>query len=126
MQPPVVGQEGQASEADGGEISWDIDMTEAEGAPEPEQGQADIDWDADPVPEGDASIQNIDWDIGVDDIAGLEPAAVTQTGKYLTVCLTFAPACNAIIRVHELSLLVTSGMISSRHASLGSYAVINW
>lgn len=75
-------------------------MTEAEGAPEPEEGQADINWDADPVPEGDASIHNVDWDIGVDDIAGLEPAAVTQTGNSLTVCSTFAPACNASTRVH--------------------------
>lgn len=76
-----AGQEAPISEADGGDISWDIDMSAAEGTDPAEEGQADIDWDADPTADGDISAQNIDWDIGMDNNVGQEASDVAQTGE---------------------------------------------
>ena len=56
-----------ATEAQGEEISWDIDISGAESAAEADGAPADIDWDAAPVPESDASAHDINWDIEVDD-----------------------------------------------------------
>ena len=69
------------SEAEGGEISWDIDMSAAEETTQAVEGQADINWDADPAAEGDASAHNIDWDIGVDETVGQGASDAAHTGK---------------------------------------------
>ena len=83
----VAGQEPHTSEADGGDISWDIDISAAEGADQAEEGLADIDWDADPMADGDTPAHNIDWDIGVDANAVQKAPELTQTGKNSVLCL---------------------------------------
>lgn len=90
-----AGQDTPATKPEGGEISWDIDMSAAEGADQEEDAPADIDWDADPVPapesEGDAGTGNIDWDIAVNDDATQVPAPAAPQGKpLLTAAVIFS------------------------------------
>lgn len=56
-----------ATVAEDEEISWDIDISGAGSAAEADGAPADIDWDAAPVPESEASTHDINWDIEVDD-----------------------------------------------------------
>ncbi len=83
----VAGQEPHTSKADGGDISWDIDISAAEGTTQADEGQADIDWDAAPAADEDIPAQNIDWDIGVDDNATQEAPELAQTGKSTVLSL---------------------------------------
>ena len=76
------------SEADGGQISWDIDVSAAEETTQAVEGQANIDWDADPVADGGSSAQNIDWDIGVDENVGQEASDAAHAGKLPAPSLT--------------------------------------